>query len=161
MQTPALLSIICAIPLLATCGTQPAEFTAEDQATIRKMFDARVANIRAGDWTAWSLQHADSIIVQPPNAPALNGRAAILAWGKSFPPVDSLVLSNIRIWGEGNVAYATSAYTLKLRDLPVDTGKELLVFRRPSGGTWEVVLFSLSSDSPPAPPGVTATREVQ
>jgi ketosteroid isomerase-like protein len=152
MRVRALVAITTATMMLEACGPRPAEFTAQDEDTIRRMFDARVANIRAGDWVAWSRQHADSVIVQPAHAPAIRGRAALLAWGRAFPPIDSLALSDIRVWGEGNVAYATSAYVLKLKDLPLDRGKELLVFQRPLGGDWLVVAFSLSSDLPPPTP---------
>ena len=152
MRTLALLSITVAAMTLEACRPRPAEFTAQDEVSIRRMFDKRVANIRAGEWVKWSLQHADSIIVQPAQAPTIHGRAAILAWGQAFPPIDSLGLSDIQIWGEGHLAYATSAYTLKLKDRPLDTGKELLVFRRPAGGDWQVVAFSLSSDLPPSTP---------
>ena len=152
MRTHAVTSIVLATATLAACQPRAAEFTAADEASVRRMFDARIASIRAGDWASWSEQHADSVIVQPANAPTLRGRAAIRAWGEAFPPIDSLGLSDIRIWGEGNLAYATSAYSLKLKDLPMDRGKELLVFRRPPGGEWRVVAFSLSSDLPPSAP---------
>ena len=152
MRMLVALSMACAVVTLEACRPRTAEFTDEDESAIRAMFDARVASIRAGDWEKWSLQHADSVIVQPAHAATIRGRAAILAWGRAFPPIDSLRLSDIRVWGEGDMAYATSAYELKLRDLPLDRGKELLVFRRDRTGSWEVVAFSLSSDLPaPAP----------
>jgi len=134
------------------CRPQSAGFTAQDEAAIRGMFDARIADIRAGNWVKWSNQHAEGVVLQPPNSPTIKGRAALLAWGQGFPPIDSLALSDIQIWGEGNLAYATSAYKLKLKDLPADAGKELLVFRRAPAGEWQVVAFSLSSDIPSASP---------
>jgi ketosteroid isomerase-like protein len=112
------------------------------------MIDARVTDIRAGDWDKWSTQHAADVIVQASNTHTLSGRVALLAWGKAFPPIDSFALSDIQVSGEGNLAYATTAYALKLKGLPWDRGKELLVFRRGSRGQWEVVAFSLSSDLP-------------
>jgi ketosteroid isomerase-like protein len=112
------------------------------------MFDTRVADIRAGNWVKWSNQHAEGIVLQPPNGPTVRGRTALLAWGQAFPPINSLELSDIQIWGDGNLAYATSAYTLKLKDLQADVGKELLVFRRSPGDQWQVVALSLNSDLP-------------
>ena len=154
MRTRALVAITAAAITLEACRPKPAEFTTQDEVSIRRMFDDRVASIRAGDWIAWSRQHADSIVVQPAHAPTIKGRAALLAWGQAFPRIDSLALSDIQVWGEGNVAYATSAYVLKLKDRPLDSGKELLVFRRPPRGDWQVVAFSLSSDLPPSTPPV-------
>lgn len=147
-----LASGVATVLALASCQSRSANFTPRDEAAIRAMIAARVTNIRAGDWVKWSTQHVEDVIVQPPNGPAVKGRAATLAWGQAFPPIDSLALSDIHVSGEGNLAYATTAYTLKLKDLPLDRGKELLVFRRPPGGQWQVVAFSLSSDLPaPAP----------
>lgn len=152
MRATTLVHAIAAVVVTVGCRSRSADFTAQDEATIRGMFDARVADIRAGDWVKWASQHAEDCIVQPANAPTIKGRAALLAWGRSFPPIDSFSLADIQVWGEANVAYATSAYTLKLRNLPVDKGKELFVFRRPPGGQWQVVAFSLSSDLPPQAP---------
>lgn len=104
MRTSALAALTAAIMTLQACRPSSAEFTDQDESNIRRMFDARVASIRAGDWVAWSQQHADSVIVQPAHAPAIRGRAALLAWGQAFPPIDSLALSDIRVWGDGNMA---------------------------------------------------------
>jgi ketosteroid isomerase-like protein len=143
-----LLGTVAASLALNACQSRSAEFTVQDEATIRTMFDSRVADIRAGNWVKWSNQHVEGVVVQPPNSPTVKGRAALLAWGQGFPPIDSLALSDIQIWGDGNLAYATSAYALKLKDLQADVGKELLIFRRSPGGQWQVVAFSLSSDLP-------------
>jgi len=154
-----LLATVAAVLAVDGCRSRPTEFTAQDEATIRAMIDARITDIRAGDWDKWSTQHAEGAIVQAPNAPTIKGQAAILAWGRAFPLIESLTLSDIQVWGEGNLAYATTAYTLKLKDLPQDRGKELLVLRRPPGGQWQVVAFSLSSDLPlPAPPPASLPR---
>lgn len=125
-----LLGTVAASLALNGCRSRSAESSAQDEATIRAMFDTRVADIRAGNWVKCSNQHAEGVILQPPNGPTLKGRAALLAWGQAFPPIESLALSDIQIGGDGNLAYATSAYVLKLKDLPADVGKELLVFRR-------------------------------
>jgi ketosteroid isomerase-like protein len=155
-----LLGAVSASLALNGCRSRTAEFTVQDEATIRAMFDIRVADIRAGNWVKWSDQHAEAVVLQPPNRPTVKGRAALLAWGQAFPPIDSLALSDIQIWGDGNLAYATSAYALKLEDLPADVGKELLVLRRSPGGPWQVVAFSLSSDlpGPPASPAKAPSK---
>lgn len=103
-----LFSTVTASLALNGCRSRAAEFTAQDEATIRAMFDTRVADIRAGNWVKWSNQHAEGIVLQPPNGPTVKGRTALLAWGQAFPPIDSLELSDIQIWGDGNLAYATS-----------------------------------------------------
>ena len=154
--TVACLSSI--ILALGGCQARPAEFTTEDEAKVRAMFDSTVANVRAGDWTTWSQQFTENAVLQPPNAKPVTGRAAILAWGKAFPPVEEISFSNVQVSGDGNMAYGTSVYVLKLKDAPADSGKQLVVFRRSTGGSWEIPAVSFSSDlAVPAPsPGTPA-----
>jgi ketosteroid isomerase-like protein len=141
---------------LAGCQPAPATFTSDDQATVRAMFDSTVANIRGGDWVTWSGQFSENAVLFAPNAPAVRGRAAILAWGQSFPPVEELSFWDVQVTGDGNVAWGTSAYSLKLQGLPADTGKQLIVFRRSANGGWEIPAGGFSSDLPaPAAPPAT------
>src|SRR5687768_11927732 len=98
----ASITIVCfaaTIVALGGCQARPAEFTTEDESTVRSMFDSTVANIRAGDWTTWSQQFTENAVLQPPNAKAVNGRGAILAWGKAFPPVEEISFSNVQVAG--------------------------------------------------------------
>ena len=138
------------LALVALCGSQAqaAELTAQDVAAVRKLFDDTVRYIRASNWTAWAAQWSDDAVIQPPNAPAVKGRAALLAWGQAFPPVEALAFSNVQVSGEGNQAYGTCAYAMTTKGSPPDTGKQLVVFRRSPGGKWEVVAGSFNSDLP-------------
>lgn len=130
----------------SACTSRPAEFTAEDESRVRAMFDSTVANIRANNWTAWSRGFAEDAVLQPPNARAVTGRAAILAWGETLPAVEEISFSDVEVVGEGNMAYGMSAYVLKLKDAPADTGKQLVVFRRAAGGSWEIPAVAFSSN---------------
>lgn len=67
-----------------------------------------------------------------------------------------MAFSSVSVSGEGNPAYGTSAYALKLKDVPMDTGKQLVVFRRSADGTWGVQAASFSSDRAPAAPAPAA-----
>ena len=65
----------------------------------------------------------------------------------------------MRVAGEGNLAYGTSAVFIKIRDLPPDTAKQLVVFRRDTSGAWQVLAVSVTSDLPlPQPPAPTPRR---
>jgi ketosteroid isomerase-like protein len=140
------------------CQAPQPEFTAEDESTVRAMFDSTVANIRAGDWTTWSRQFAEDAVLQPPNAKPVTGRAAILAWGRAFPPVEEFSFSDVQVSGDGNLAYGTSNFVLKVQGAPADSGKQLVVFRRSAAGSWEIPAGGFSSNlAAPAPaPGTAA-----
>jgi ketosteroid isomerase-like protein len=129
---------------MSTTGTVLAQ---EDVATLEQMFDTVVRLIRAGDWAGWAALYAEDAVFHPPHGPAVRGRAALQEWGEAFPPVEALDFSNVKVSGEGNVAYGTSGYALTIKGQPPDTGKQLGVFRRGISG-WEVVAVSFNSDLP-------------
>jgi ketosteroid isomerase-like protein len=155
------ISITCfavAVAALGGCQGGSPQFAATDESTTRAMFDSTVVNIRAGNWAKWSEQFSDNAVLQPPNAPPVTGRAAILAWGQAFPPIEDLSFSDVQVTGDGNMAWGSSGYVLKVQGQPADTGKQLVVFRRRSGGTWEIPAVSFSSNLPaPAPAPATGT----
>jgi ketosteroid isomerase-like protein len=147
-----------ALAALGACQAGAPQFTAEDEATTRGMFDSTVANIRAGNWNRWSEQFTENAVLHAPNAPPVSGRAAILAWGQAFPPVEEIKFSDVQVSGDGNTAYGTSAYVLKLQGVPADSGKQLIVFRRAAGGRWQIPAGSFNSNLPmpaPMPPSGT------
>jgi ketosteroid isomerase-like protein len=144
----------------AACSSPSAQFTAADEAEVRALFDSTVKRVSAGDWTSWAGEFADSAVFQPSNAKVLHGRAAILAYGQAFPPLEQFSMSDVDVWGEGNLAYGTSAIAIKVKDASPDTSKQLVVFRRSPAGRWEVVAVSVNSDLRPTqtPPAVAPKR---
>ena len=129
---------------MATLTTE--QFTQQDQDAVRGRFDTALGYVNAGDWAGWSEMFSEDGILQPPNAPTVRGRAQLQAWGETFPAIKRLAFSDVETWGEGNIAYGTSRYTLELEDMPTDTGKQLVVYRRGADGRWSVVACSFSSD---------------
>ena len=155
-----LVCITLALVVLGSSQAQAAEFSAQDAAAVRKLFDDTVRYIRANNWTAWAGQWSEDAVLQPPNAPGVKGRTAILAWGQAFPPIETLSFSNVQVWGDRNLAYGTSAYALTIKGSPPDSGKQLIVFRRSPSGKWEVVAGSFNSDVPvPAQTQVAAPKK--
>ena len=123
-------------------------FTAQDEATLREMFDTSIRHINAGDWTAWAAFYSEDGFLHPPHAPVVSGRANLVAWGQAFPQIEAISFFKVEVKGEGNIAYGTSGYTLVLKDLPRDTGKQLVVWRRIGDGKWKIVAASFNSDLP-------------
>lgn len=139
---------------------RPAALGQEDMSALRAMFDSTVSWVRAANWTAWAGQYSDDALLQPPNAPAVHGRAALLAWGQAFPPVEALDFSNVQVSGEGNLAYGTSDYSMTVQGAPVDVGKQLVVFRKGEDGQWHVVAVSFNSDLPLPGQSTTTTTSM-
>ncbi|MEO5904152.1 MAG: hypothetical protein ABIQ55_09085 [Gemmatimonadaceae bacterium] len=161
MKTGLRVALLTAAALAFTaCQLPSAQFTAADEAEVRALFDSTVKRVSAGDWTSWAGEYADSAVYQPSNAKSLHGRPAILAYGQAFPPFEQFSMSDVHVWGEGNLAYGTSAIAIKIKDGPADTAKQLDVFRRTPAGRWEVVAVSVTSDLPPAAaPPVAAPKK--
>lgn len=134
------------VVVLIGCQSKPTAFSSQDESAVRAVADSAVSYQLAGNWPAWAALFSEDGVLQPPNAPALKGRAALLAWAKTLPPVENAAFSNVQVWGDGNLSYGTSGYAFKLKGLPPDTGKQLWVSRRAPSGKWEVVVVSFNSD---------------
>jgi ketosteroid isomerase-like protein len=150
------LSVVTAV---MACQQPPTQLSEQDRTTLLAMFDSTAQRIRAGNFTAWAAQFSDDARFYAPNARPVIGRAAILAWGQALPPVEEFGFADVQVTGAGDLAYGTSAYSMKLRDLPADSGKQLVVFRRAGSGAWEVVAGSFNSNLPiPQPAAPTPRR---
>jgi ketosteroid isomerase-like protein len=156
----ARLAVGCLLTAAATFGCQPRapQFTAQDVAAVRSIFDSVAIEVREGNWDAWATHFAEDARFHPANAPALVGRQAILAWGKTFPHFETFSLGTPEVAGEGNLAYGWSSVILQLPNAPVDTSKQLVVFRRDEAGHWSVQAVSVNSDLPLPQPTPTPPR---
>ncbi len=148
MSRLAVAGLTAALFVITGCQSPPAQFTAEDAATLRGIVESTAQSFKAGEMETWARHYASDAVFQPPNAPMVVGQADILAWGQSFPPLADLTFTNIEVSGEGNVAYGTSSYDMAFPGTPPDRGKQLVVFRRPPGGSWAIVAVSFNSDMP-------------
>jgi ketosteroid isomerase-like protein len=141
--------------VLIGCHSEHSEFSAQDEAAVKAVADSAVRYQLAGNWDAWAGLFAEDGVLYPPNAPAVKGRSALVAWAKQLPKVEQASFTNVEVVGEGRLSYGTSGYRSQLHGMPPDTGKQLWVSRRAGGGKWEVVAVSFNSDlRPPSSPGV-------
>ena len=152
------LILTCLAASLLGCTPAAPQFTAQDEAAVRAQFDAALKDIQAGNWDAWANVFAEDGVLQPPNAPTVRGRAAILAWGHAFPPIESVTWPNVQVHGDGNLAWGTTDWTLTVKGMPPDHGKQLSVLRRSADGKWLVVAVGFSSDVPLPAPAPTSKR---
>jgi len=160
---PALVAPFALVVALAACQQTPAPaaaagaISAADEAAVKAEFDSTLAWFRAGAFDRWANLWTEDATFQPANAKTITGHAGMVAWGKGFPPIEDIQFTNVNVRGSGDVAYATSDFTLKLKGTPADTGKQIVVLRRQADGKWLCVAGAFNSDLPlPAPMPVQA-----
>jgi uncharacterized protein (TIGR02246 family) len=111
----------------------------------------------AKDFATWSSLFHDDAIVNPPNEPAVKGRAAIRAWLEKLPPITEFKLNNDKVEGREDLAYVLGSYTMTITPPGApgavkDSGKFVTILRRQTDGKWLCVVDMFSSDFPPVPP---------
>lgn len=136
--------------------------TAKDlsQTDLRKIDDVTQTAVNAAlarDFATWAALFLDDAVVNPPNEPAVKGRAAIRAWLEKFPPITEFKLKNEKVEGRDDLAYLLGTYTMTITPSgapgPVkDSGKFVTVVRRQPDGRWLCAVDMFSSDLPPPPP---------
>lgn len=142
-------SALIAVSALLT-GCQPAapEFTASNAQVVRALFDSVIVDLRTRDWDTWVSRFDETARFHPAHAPAVVGHDGLRALIESLPPIETVEFSNVEVWGEGNLAYATSAIAIQFQGQPLDTQKQLVVFRRDAADAWKVQAVSINSDLP-------------
>ena len=108
------------------------------------------------DWEGWTKRFTSDGTFMPPNSPAANGHAEILAWAKTFPPAADFSISMPEIEGTAAMAYGRGTY--KLTIIPPgaepihDSGKFLEIWSKQADGSWKVKRDIFNSDVPLPPP---------
>jgi len=93
----------------------------------------------------------EDVVWIPPSAPSLIGRAAIETWlSGSQVDIRDVKITNLRIHGEGSIAYLTSDYatTYKTRTsttAATATGTHLWILRKMSDGEWKLAILTWNS----------------
>jgi uncharacterized protein (TIGR02246 family) len=149
---------IAAAGLIALAGCQNApEDTSADEAVIRASAPAWADAYNAGDADKLAAMYWEDAVLQPPGAPAAQGRAAIRAFlaGDSAVVRSAGLKMNVPEAGavdvSGNLAYEAGVYTVTdSSGATVDAGKYIGVFEK-RDGKWLYIRDTWNSDNPPAP----------
>src|SRR5436189_6372473 len=99
------------LPLLwlsvtAGCQPGPAPLSPADQQAIRASVDSFTQRVKRADWPAATALYATDVHFMPPNQPAVEGRAALLAWMQALPPLSSLNTKVGHVSGGGNMVWS-------------------------------------------------------
>jgi len=129
-------------------------------ADIKKIDDNTQTAVKAAlarDFATWASLFLDDAVINPPNEPAVKGRAAIRTWLEKFPPITEFKLNNEKVEGGEDLAYVRGTYTMTITPPgapgPVkDSGKFVTIVRRQPDGRWLCAVDMFSSDLPPPQP---------
>jgi uncharacterized protein (TIGR02246 family) len=139
-----------------TAGAQA--LSAADVAKIHEVTQTLRRSALARDWETFAAAYTEDAVLYAPNTPAVKGRAAIRAWAEKFPRLTELDLENVKIEGQGDLAYVLGVYRMTMSapgsaDLVKDTGKFIEIRRKQPDGRWLLVADVSNSDLPaPSPP---------
>jgi uncharacterized protein (TIGR02246 family) len=149
---------MCAWLISLACEAQTAKGLSQmDVTKIDQITQTAMKAALARDFATWAALFLDDAVVNPPNEPAVKGRAAIRAWLEKFPPLTEFTLKNTNVEGREDLAYVLGTYTMTMTPPgapgPVkDSGKFVSVLRRQVDGRWLCAVDMFSSDLPVAPP---------
>jgi uncharacterized protein (TIGR02246 family) len=134
---------------------------AVDVEEIRRVREAHVAALNAGDADAWVSLFTDDGVQMPPNAPANVGRDMIQAWSRgflgAFRAAFALAVAEVQVAGDWMFERGTYRITLtpKTGGDPIqDIGKYVTLYQRGSGRGWRLARDIWNTDNPL--PGVGA-----
>src|SRR4249920_3540446 len=148
-----LAAFAVAVVGLQACQSQanagsPAGLSEADRAAVKARVDSAEAYVKAKNWDGWAAGFTEDGVLQPPNHPALKGRAAMRAWVDSFPPMTDFSFGNVTVDGAGDVAWVTSTIAMTVNPpgmAPMkDVAKQLGVFRKQSDGSWRGIAVSFN-----------------
>jgi ketosteroid isomerase-like protein len=137
--------------VLAACAQPSGRFGPSDAAAIRASEDTFVARVTRSDWTALAALYTANAALMPPNQPAVEGRPAIEAWMRAFPPIKEFSLTVLDVGGEGDLAYVRGTYRMtftppKAPQLVSDHGKFIEVRHKQPDGSWAMSADIFNSD---------------
>lgn len=152
----ALATFACLLSL-PSCAQPPKELSQAEVTKINEVTEAFLKAALAKDWATVAALYTDDAVLNPPNEPAVKGRAAIRIWMEKFPSITDFKASNVTVEGCDDRAYVRGTYTMTLvppgAPGPVnDSGKYVEVRRRQPDGRWLIAVDIFNSDLPAPPP---------
>jgi ketosteroid isomerase-like protein len=142
---------VCLVLALMSTTASAASLQSPDEPAVKAVTEKFRATFARGDLDAISRLYTDDAKLLPPNAPAIAGRKAILAWFEAnlrpYMPA-SLKFHDYEIYGGGNAA--TSVSWMELSDSKgrvLIRGKQTVVLLKLKG-EWKIHRDMWSDDTP-------------
>ena len=147
------VALVSVATVAAGCGGGGgAPLSQIDADAIRKASEGYAEAATVGVWQRWALYFTEDGAFLPPNSTIKNGRAAIEAWGRSYPTIKELHLDAKEIVGRGDLAYVVGTYTIKLipqgQPESADTGKYIEIWQKQPSKipSWKLLRDIYNSD---------------
>jgi len=145
------------------CQRETADTRAQDERAIREADAATLKAAQAKDVDGAVANYAEDGSWLPPNAPMVNGKAAIRAgWEKltGSPGFNiNWQIDRLEVGRAGDLAYTIYTYQLALEGPngpPIaDHGKGMAVWKKQSDGSWKMKADTFNSDLPSVAPAKT------
>jgi ketosteroid isomerase-like protein len=152
----AVLAIAMALGLGLTTGCQgPPGVREGDYTAIRRGSEMYAQFFRAHDWRGLAGMYTDDAIYLPSNEPAIQGRAAILAWMEKWPAYSNYQQKTLEIDGNGDMIYERGVYTVIVTypgaEPFEEKGKYVSIWRKQPDGSWKIWRDLENSDLPLPP----------
>jgi ketosteroid isomerase-like protein len=124
-----------------------------DLAAIHQVLERDAAAVRRADWEAAARLFTADAVRFPPHQPPIRGRAAMLAWLATFPPLQEFTITADEIVGCDDLAFVRGRYALTLAPVPgsnpmSDRGHYMGLLRKQPDGSWRWTTDMISSELP-------------
>jgi uncharacterized protein (TIGR02246 family) len=124
-----------------------------DLTAIRGVIEQDAAAVRRSDWDAAAHLFTADAIRFPPHSAPIRGRAAMLAWLKTFPTIQDFDITADEIVGGDDVAFVRGRYRLTAAAAPdsppmTDRGNYLGLLRKQPDGSWLWTTDMIASELP-------------
>ncbi len=87
------------------------ELSDQDAAAINSAVESYTQAFETNDWAAFATLYAEDAVVMPPNAPVVQGRAALLELTATWPPITTFSVTIDEIDGCRDLAFSRGGYT--------------------------------------------------
>jgi ketosteroid isomerase-like protein len=157
MMQYARILAVSFVPLVVVACEQRSQsvgtLTDQDVAALRQIAERDAPIVRARDWTTLAAEYEEDAVRMPPNAPAVQGREAILKMLQQMPPISAFDFRLVDVRGNSELAYMRGTWSITLapagaRKPASDSGKILVVFHKQPDGSWLRVADAWNSDVP-------------
>jgi uncharacterized protein (TIGR02246 family) len=125
----------------------------EDLAAIRRVIEQDADAVRRADWEAAAGLFTADAIRYPPHQAPIHGRTAMLAFLRTFPPIQGFDITADEIVGGDDFAFVRGQYMLTAAGAPgsppmTDRGNYMGLLRKQPDGSWLWTTDMIASELP-------------